>query len=85
MTVVGRLLSRYLFGPEPDPPFQIRPRTAVGPEVTLANGYSLIELKRVGLTIERAREMGLPVDRTRWSAVGANIMQLRRLLAVAPR
>ena len=62
MTVVGRLLSRFLFGPEPDPPFQVRPRAEVGPEVTR-----------------------LPIDRTRWSALGTNILKLGLLIGRQPR
>jgi ribosomal protein L13E len=51
-------------------------------EATLAKGYSQLELERAGLTITRARELGLPVDPTRASGVGANVLRLRRLLAL---
>jgi ribosomal protein L13E len=48
---------------------------------TLAKGYSPLELERAGLTVRRARELGLPVDAERASGVGANVLRLRRLLA----
>jgi ribosomal protein L13E len=50
-------------------------------EATLAKGYSSLELERAGLTIRRARELGLPVDPERTSGVGANVLRLRRQLA----
>jgi len=49
-------------------------------QATLAKGYSPLELERAGLTITRARELGLPVDPQRASGVGANVLRLRRLL-----
>ena len=50
-------------------------------EATLAKGYSPLELERAGLTVERARELGIPVDPARTSGVGANVLRLRRQLA----
>ena len=50
-------------------------------EATLAKGYSLIELERASLTVEKARELGIPVDPARTSGVGANVLRLRRQLA----
>jgi ribosomal protein L13E len=50
-------------------------------DATLAKGYSPLELERAGLTVTRARELGLPVDPERASGVGANVMRLRRQLA----
>ncbi|GEM_PF-2386373 len=51
-----------------------------GAEPVLAAGYSTLELERAGLTVEKARELGIPVDAGRCSGVGANVMQLRALL-----
>jgi ribosomal protein L13E len=51
-------------------------------EATLAKGYSPLELERAGLTVTRARELGLPVDPARTSGVGANVLRLRRQLAL---
>jgi ribosomal protein L13E len=50
-------------------------------EVTLAKGYSALELERAGLTVEKALELGIPVDPARTSGVGANVLRLRRQLA----
>jgi ribosomal protein L13E len=50
-------------------------------EPTLARGYSHLELERAGLTIEKARELGIPLDPERTSGVGANVLRLRRELA----
>jgi ribosomal protein L13E len=47
----------------------------------LAAGYSRLELERAGLTIEQARELGLPIDPARTTGVGANVLRLRRPLA----
>jgi ribosomal protein L13E len=50
-------------------------------EATLAQGYSPLELERAGLTVEEARELGIPIDPARTSGVGANVLRLRRRLA----
>jgi ribosomal protein L13E len=50
-------------------------------QATLAKGYSPIELERAGLTVEKAQELGIPVDPLRTSGVGANVMLLRQQLA----
>jgi ribosomal protein L13E len=57
------------------------PVTVHGRDVALAEGYSLYELERVGLTEAGARALGLPVDTTRSTLVGSNILQLRQLLS----
>ena len=50
-------------------------------EATLAKGYSPLELERANLTVEKARELGIPVDPARTTGVGANVLRLRRQLA----
>jgi ribosomal protein L13E len=52
-----------------------------GAEPRLALGYSRLELERAGLTVEKARELGLPVDPARTTGVGANVLRLRRQFA----
>jgi ribosomal protein L13E len=62
---------------------------AVGPidlvgrkaQPTLAAGYSLLELERAGLTLEKGRQLGIPIDTERTNGVGANVMRLRELMA----
>jgi len=49
-------------------------------EATLARGYSPLELERAGITIERAHELGIPIDPKRTTGVGANVLRLRRQL-----
>ena len=43
---------------------------------------SSLELERAGLTLEHARELGIPIDTGRTSGVGANVMRLRQLMAL---
>ena len=52
-----------------------------GAEPRLAAGYSVLELERAGLTLDKARELGLPIDMKRSTGVGANVLRLRRQLA----
>lgn len=58
----------------------VGPVDLMGREVARASGYSLLELERVGIDREAARRLGIPVDTTRTTSVGCNIMQLRMLL-----
>jgi ribosomal protein L13E len=51
-------------------------------EMTRAAGYSLLELERAGLTLERGRALGIPIDTGRTSGVGANVLRLRQLMAL---
>jgi len=52
-------------------------RTVVrGPGLVRATGYSLSELERAGLTAGDASRLGLPVDRTRLTLLGCNVLQL---------
>ena len=52
------------------------PRAISGREVAFAEGYSLLELQRAGITEQEAAAAGLPIDRERTSALGSNVMQL---------
>jgi ribosomal protein L13E len=58
---------------------RLEPRAISGREVALAEGYSLLELERAGVTEDQAIAAGLPIDRERNSALGSNIMQLEKL------
>jgi len=58
---------------------RLEPRATSGREVAFAAGYSLLELERAGITEEQAIAAGLAIDRTRTSALGSNVMQLRQL------
>ena len=55
------------------------PRATAGRELAWANGYSLLELERAGMSEEQARRAGLQIDQARGSAVGANVIELERL------
>lgn len=44
-------------------------------------GFSLGELKLAGLTPERARKLGVPVDKRRGSVHEENVVKLREFLA----
>lgn len=48
-----------------------------------AEGYSLAELDDVGLSIEQAEMLGLPVDAGRVGSYGPNISELRDFLRTA--
>jgi ribosomal protein L13E len=61
---------------------RLTPRVTMGREVGFTGGYSLLELQRAGLTEAQAAAAGLPIDRARESAVGANVMQLEQLRRV---
>ena len=50
-------------------------------DATPARGYSPLELERAGLTTEKARELGIPIDPDRTTGIGANVLRLRQLAA----
>ena len=58
---------------------RLEPRAISGREVSFADGYSLLELERAGITEAQAAAAGLTIDRERTSALGSNVMQLERL------
>ena len=63
--------------------------SAVGPidlvgrkaQSILAAGYSLLELERAGLTLDKGRALGIPIDTERTNGIGANVLRLRELIA----
>lgn len=58
---------------------RLEPRAISGREVSFAEGYSLLELERAGVTEDQAQAAGLTVDRARNSSLGSNVMQLTKL------
>jgi ribosomal protein L13E len=61
---------------------RVAPTTISGREVAFADGYSLLELERAGISEQTAIASGLPIDRQRNSALGSNVMQLEKLRLV---
>jgi ribosomal protein L13E len=61
---------------------RLQPRATAGREVAVADGYSLLELERAGITADQAAAAGLTIDRGRHSALGSNVMQLEKLRRV---
>jgi ribosomal protein L13E len=61
---------------------RLEPRVISGREVAFAEGYSLLELERAGVTEDQAIAAGLPIDRERNSSLGCNVMQLEKLRRV---
>lgn len=60
----------------------IGPVRIVGRHVAQTSGYSLLEIARAGLTVDEARRLGIPIEAERASAVGCNVLQLRRIAAL---
>jgi ribosomal protein L13E len=58
---------------------RLKPRAISGREVAFAEGYSVLELERAGISEEQACAAGLTIDRERRSSLGSNVMQLERL------
>jgi ribosomal protein L13E len=69
-----------LFGIVPAPPVKAAPTAAVGRSTGATLGYSLLELERAGISLERATELGLRVDPDRPSSFGNNVMQLEAIV-----
>lgn len=64
---------------------RIAPVQTNGREASFSGGYSLLELERAGLSENDAQELSIPVDRSRLSALGSNVMQLEKLRKIAGR
>ena len=75
--VLRRWFSRTDVRLEPRP--RLQPRAISGREVAFAEGYSLLELERAGVTEDQAIAAGLTIDRDRTSSLGCNVMQLEKL------
>ena len=57
------------------------PKSVSGRQVGVADGFSLLELERAGLSEREAEELGLKIDRTRRTSLGSNLVQLERFLS----
>ena len=64
-----------------EPRSRLEPRAISGREVVFADGYSLLELERAGMSEDQALAAGLPIDRERTSSLGCNVLQLEKLLS----
>ena len=64
-----------------EPRSRLEPRAISGREVAFADGYSLLELERAGVSEDQALAAGLPIDRERTSSLGCNVLQLEKLLS----
>ena len=64
---------------------RIAPVQTNGREAAFSDGYSLLELERAGLSESDAEHFAIPVDRSRLSAVGSNVMQLEKLRRIKGR
>ncbi len=47
-------------------------------KVVLGKGFSPLELEEVGLSVEHAQALGLPIDMKRVSSYGPNILALEK-------
>ncbi len=72
-SLIGRILQRF----DRRPP---RPVLVYGRRVAPAAGFSPAELAEAGLDETAARNLGLPVDASRMSALGSNVSPLRDFL-----
>ena len=63
------------------PPALVNARATCGRSLVHAKGYSLLELERAGIDERMARSLSIPVDPVRASALGSNVLQLRRFIA----
>ena len=51
--------------------------SAQGQQISTADGFSILELDRAGVSESRAHALGLPIDGTRHSALRHNVRHLR--------
>jgi ribosomal protein L13E len=57
---------------------RLEPIAISGRQIYGSEGFSLIELERAGISVERARKHRIQIDQRRQSAIGTNIEQLVR-------
>jgi ribosomal protein L13E len=57
----------------------VGPIVVRGQRVFRAAGYSRPELERLGLTARDAARLGIPLDRTRLTLLGCNLVELQAL------
>jgi len=69
-----------LFGIARAPVIRPTPTASVGRSTGPTLGYSLLELERAGISLERANELGLRLDPDRPSSFGNNVMQLQAIV-----
>jgi ribosomal protein L13E len=77
---MNRLIERIerIFGLAPAP-IKPAPMATVGRSTGPALGFSLLELERAGISLERAAELGLRIDPNRPSSFGDNVIQLQQI------
>jgi ribosomal protein L13E len=73
--------SRFLQWLTADEEIVTEPKSVSGRQVGVADGFSLLELERVGLSEREAEELGLKIDRTRRTGLGSNLVQLEKFLS----
>lgn len=49
-----------------------------GRQAGAAEGFSLLELERTGLTEREAEQLGIPIDRGRRTSLGSNVVLLEK-------
>lgn len=64
----------------PRPLIQVLSRRELPVKVRVGRGFSLLELKAVGLNVRRARKLGLRVDERRSSCHEDNVKLLKKFL-----
>jgi ribosomal protein L13E len=60
------------------------PITTEKRRIVPADGFSLLELERAGISLERARALNIPIDRFRLSSIGTNVLQLCEIGPLTP-
>jgi ribosomal protein L13E len=68
-----------IFGINQPEPVTPAPTATAGRSTGPALGFSLLELERAGITVERAQQLGLRIDPDRPSSFGNNVIQLERI------